>query len=145
MYALLPEVSNLFFVFVFAFQVLLNLSKISSTVHIAIPVLEFLSTLLTAPQVLALKLLKVLDIVTDETPEIVQVFSSLKPEQFLSVFAITLPYTNPFKFNHYTVRKYKYNCWKIHIPPGEPGPSRHHHVVPEMPPRKQEGFRQVHH
>ena len=68
MYTLLPEV-------------LLNLSKISSTVHIAIPVLEFLSTLISLPKV----------------------FASFNTEQFLSVFAITLPYTNPFKFNHYTV------------------------------------------
>jgi len=68
MYTLLPEV-------------LLNLSKISATVHIAIPVLEFLSTLISLPKV----------------------FASFNTEQFLSVFAITLPYTNPFKFNHYTV------------------------------------------
>ena len=68
MYTLLPEV-------------LLNLSKISATVHIAIPVLEFLSTLISLPKV----------------------FASFNAEQFLSVFAITLPYTNPFKFNHYTV------------------------------------------
>ena len=68
MYTLLPEV-------------LLDLSKISATVHIAIPVLEFLSTLISLPQV----------------------FASFNQEQFLSVFAITLPYTNPFKFNHYTV------------------------------------------
>ena len=33
-------------------QVLLNLSKISATVHIAVPVLEFLSTLISLPQVL---------------------------------------------------------------------------------------------
>ena len=68
MYTLLPEV-------------LLDLSKISATVHIAIPMLEFLSTLISLPQV----------------------FASFNQEQFLSVFAITLPYTNPFKFNHYTV------------------------------------------
>jgi len=68
MYTLLPEV-------------LLNLSKISATVHIAIPILEFLSTLVSLPKV----------------------FASFNTEQFLSVFAITLPYTNPFKFNHYTV------------------------------------------
>jgi len=68
MYTLIPEV-------------LLNLSKISATVHIAIPVLEFLSTLISLPKV----------------------FASFNTEQFLSVFAITLPYTNPFKFNHYTV------------------------------------------
>ena len=68
MYKLLPDV-------------LLNLSKISATVHIAIPMLEFLSTLISLPKV----------------------FASFSTEQFLSVFAITLPYTNPFKFNHYTV------------------------------------------
>ena len=62
-------------------DVLLNLSKISATVHIAIPMLEFLSTLISLPKV----------------------FASFSTEQFLSVFAITLPYTNPFKFNHYTV------------------------------------------
>ena len=61
--------------------VLLNLSKISATVHISIPMLEFLSTLISLPKVLA----------------------SFSSKQFLSVFAITLPYTNPFKFNHYTV------------------------------------------
>ena len=32
-----------------------------------------------------------------------QVFANFNSEQFLMVFAITLPYTNPFKFNHYTV------------------------------------------
>merc|ERR1712038_1547124 len=62
-------------------EVLLNFSKISATVHIAIPVLEFLSTLISLPQV----------------------FANFNSEQFLMVFAITLPYTNPFKFNHYTV------------------------------------------
>ena len=68
MYTLLPNV-------------LLDLSKISATVHIAIPMLEFLSTLISLPKV----------------------FASFSQDQFLSVFAITLPYTNPFKFNHYTV------------------------------------------
>ena len=29
-----------------------------------------------------------------------KVFASFSMEQFPSVFAITLPYTNPFKFNH---------------------------------------------
>ena len=59
-------------------EVLLNLSKISATVHITIPMLEFLSTLISLPKV----------------------FASFSTEQFLSVFTITLPYTNPFKFNH---------------------------------------------
>nr|XP_023024148.1 tuberin [Leptinotarsa decemlineata] len=47
-------------------EVLLNLSKISATVHIAIPVLEFIS-------------------------------------KYMAVFAISLPYTNPFRYDHYTV------------------------------------------
>ncbi|PSN43169.1 hypothetical protein C0J52_09893 [Blattella germanica] len=68
MYKLLPEV-------------LLNLSKISATVHIAIPILEFLSTLTRLPKV----------------------FASFVGDQYMSVFAISLPYTNPFKYNHYTV------------------------------------------
>ena len=48
-----------------------------------------------------------------------KVFASFSTEQFLSVFAITLPYTNPFKFNHYTVSL-------AHQPP------RYHHVVPQV-------------
>ncbi|KAK7793760.1 hypothetical protein R5R35_000957 [Gryllus longicercus] len=60
---------------------LLNLSKISATVHIAIPILEFLSTLTRLPKV----------------------FASFVGDQYMAVFAIALPYTNPFKYNHYTV------------------------------------------
>lgn len=62
-------------------EVLLNLSKISATVHIAIPILEFLSTLTRLPKV----------------------FASFIGDQYMSVFAILLPYTNPFKYDHYTV------------------------------------------
>jgi len=62
-------------------DVLANLSKISATVHVSIPVLEFLSTLITLPKA----------------------FASFNNNQYMSVFAITLPYTNPFKFDHYTV------------------------------------------
>ncbi|XP_065337125.1 tuberin [Cloeon dipterum] len=68
MYKLLPEV-------------LLKLSKISTTVHMAIPMLEFLSTLTRLPKV----------------------FASFVYDQYLSVFAIALPYTNPFKFSHFVV------------------------------------------
>lgn len=32
-----------------------------------------------------------------------KVFSNFVPDQYMAVFAITLPYTNPFKYNHYTV------------------------------------------
>ncbi|KOX80745.1 Tuberin [Melipona quadrifasciata] len=62
-------------------EVLLNSSKISATVHIAIPILEFLSTLTRLPKV----------------------FASFIGDQYMSVFAILLPYTNPFKYDHYTV------------------------------------------
>ncbi|XP_076652775.1 TSC complex subunit tuberin isoform X1 [Halictus rubicundus] len=62
-------------------EVLLNLSKISATVHIAIPILEFLSTLTRLPKV----------------------FASFIGDQYMSVFAILLPYTNPYKYDHYTV------------------------------------------
>ncbi|XP_014260624.1 tuberin [Cimex lectularius] len=62
-------------------EVLLNLSKISATVHIAIPILEFLSTLTQLPKV----------------------FANFVGDQYMSVFAISLPYTNPFRYNHYTV------------------------------------------
>ena len=64
MYTLLPEV-------------LLNLSKISTTVHTATPVLELL-TLFQSDQ-------------------------RFNAEQFLPVFVITFPDTNPFKCNHFTV------------------------------------------
>lgn len=30
-------------------------------------------------------------------------FASFVGDQYMSVFAISLPYTNPFKYNHYTV------------------------------------------
>lgn len=62
-------------------ELLLNLSKISATKYIAIPVLEFLSTLTQLPMV----------------------FASFVDDQYMAVFAITFPFTNPFKYNHYTV------------------------------------------
>ncbi|CAH1986295.1 unnamed protein product [Acanthoscelides obtectus] len=62
-------------------EVLLSLSKISATVHIAIPVLEFLSTLTQLPTV----------------------YASFVADQYMAVFAISLPYTNPFRYDHYTV------------------------------------------
>ncbi|CAA9997539.1 unnamed protein product [Nesidiocoris tenuis] len=62
-------------------EVLLNLSKISATKYIAIPILEFLSTLTQLPDL----------------------FTNFVQDQYMSVFAISLPYTNPFKYHHYTV------------------------------------------
>ncbi|KAF5285874.1 hypothetical protein FQA39_LY04335 [Lamprigera yunnana] len=62
-------------------EVLLDLSKISATVYIAIPVLEFLSTLTKLPEV----------------------FANFVGDQYMAVFAISLPFTNPFKYNRYIV------------------------------------------
>ncbi|XP_067138379.1 tuberin [Centruroides vittatus] len=60
--------------------VLLSLSKISATVSIAVPVLEFLSILIRLPQL----------------------YVNFVEDQYMSIFAIALPYTNP-KFDQYTV------------------------------------------
>ncbi|XP_037872619.1 tuberin isoform X4 [Bombyx mori] len=62
-------------------EVLLDLSKISDTKAIASPMLEFLSTLTRLPKV----------------------FASFVEDQYMSVFAILLPYTNPSRYNHYAV------------------------------------------
>ncbi|XP_008551643.1 tuberin [Microplitis demolitor] len=61
--------------------VLSDLSKISAVQHIAIPILEFLSMLARLPTV----------------------YSSFIDNQYRLIFALLLPYTNPFKYNHYTV------------------------------------------
>ena len=62
-------------------QVLLNFSKISATKMTASPMLEFLSTLIRLPDI----------------------FSSFTDTNYMSVFAIALPFTNPFKFDAYIV------------------------------------------
>ncbi|XP_052262650.1 tuberin-like isoform X2 [Dreissena polymorpha] len=62
-------------------SVLLQLSKISATMTMAIPVLAFLSSIVRLPKM----------------------YVNFVEDEYLSVFAIALPYTNPFKFSHYTV------------------------------------------
>ncbi|XP_055937007.1 tuberin-like isoform X2 [Argiope bruennichi] len=62
-------------------DILLQLSKISATKLVAVPVLEFLSNLIRLPDL----------------------YVSFVEDQYMSIFAIALPYTNPFKFNQYTV------------------------------------------
>ncbi|XP_045114580.1 tuberin-like isoform X4 [Portunus trituberculatus] len=62
-------------------DVMLSLSKITATVQNAQPILEFISTFLHLPKV----------------------YASFVSEQYMSIFAIAIPYTNPFKFNHYIV------------------------------------------
>ncbi|XP_060567265.1 tuberin-like isoform X2 [Ruditapes philippinarum] len=61
--------------------VLLQLSKISATMSMAIPVLAFLSSIVRLPKM----------------------YANFVEDEYMSVFAIALPYTNPFKFSHYTV------------------------------------------
>lgn len=61
--------------------VLLKLSQISATVGVAVSVLEFLSNLIRLPEM----------------------YINFVEDQYMAVFAIALPYTNPFKFNQYTV------------------------------------------
>ncbi|XP_041363648.1 tuberin-like isoform X2 [Gigantopelta aegis] len=62
-------------------SVLLSLSKISATISMAIPVLAFLSSIV----------------------RLQNLYVNFVEDQYMSVFAIALPYTNPFKFSHYTV------------------------------------------
>jgi tuberous sclerosis protein 2 len=62
-------------------SVLLRLSQISATTPMAVPVMEFLSTLVRIPRL----------------------YANFVEDQYLSIFAIALPYTNPFKFNHFAV------------------------------------------
>ncbi|CAL8137089.1 unnamed protein product [Orchesella dallaii] len=62
-------------------EILLSLSKFSPKLNIAVPVLEFPSSLIHLPRV----------------------FASFVQDQYMSICAICLPYTNPFKFNHYVV------------------------------------------
>ncbi|MEE6497969.1 hypothetical protein FKM82_002944 [Ascaphus truei] len=60
---------------------IVKLTHISATVSMAIPMLEFLSTLVRLPHL----------------------YGNFAAEQYASVFAISLPYTNPSKFNQYIV------------------------------------------
>ncbi|KAK7507156.1 hypothetical protein BaRGS_00001091 [Batillaria attramentaria] len=62
-------------------SVLLSLSKITATISMAIPVLAFLSSIVRLPKL----------------------YANFVEEQYMSVYAIAIPYTNPFKFSHYTV------------------------------------------
>ncbi|XP_070184862.1 tuberin-like isoform X2 [Littorina saxatilis] len=74
-------------------KILISLSKISATVAMAIPVLAFLSSVVRLPKL----------------------YANFNNEQYMCVFAIALPYTNPFKFSHYTVSlaHHVVNIWFI--------------------------------
>ncbi|TRY86200.1 hypothetical protein DNTS_030238 [Danionella cerebrum] len=60
---------------------IVKLTHITATVAMASPMLEFLSTLVRLPHL----------------------YANFVAEQYVSVFAISLPYTNPSKFNQYIV------------------------------------------
>ncbi|RXM33739.1 Tuberin [Acipenser ruthenus] len=60
---------------------IVKLTHISATVAMASPMLEFLSTLVRLPHL----------------------YANFVAEQYVSVFALSLPYTNPSKFNQYIV------------------------------------------
>ncbi|KAI1307708.1 Tuberin [Halotydeus destructor] len=62
-------------------EMLLSISKISSTRTLAVPKLEFLSNLILFPRL----------------------YQSFTVDQYMSIFAIILPYTNSFHFDEYTI------------------------------------------
>lgn len=62
-------------------DIVLAISKVSDTVHVAIPILEFMSTITHLPYN----------------------FTNLNQKQFSYVFATCLPYTSPARYDHYVV------------------------------------------
>ncbi|XP_038058921.1 tuberin-like [Patiria miniata] len=62
-------------------SIILEMSKMSATPNMAIPVLEFLSSLIWFPHL----------------------YTSFVENQYMSIFAVALHYTNPFKFSLYVV------------------------------------------
>lgn len=63
-------------------EILCEMSRMSTTLRVAVPLLEFLSTLSRLPS---------------------RLFASFTQTQYMYVFAISLPYTNPHRYDHYTV------------------------------------------
>ena len=62
-------------------DIILTITKVSDTVHVALPILEFLSTIAHLPYS----------------------FVNLSQKQFSYVFATCLPYTSPARYDHYIV------------------------------------------
>lgn len=62
-------------------DIVLSISKVSDTIHVAIPILEFMSTITHLPYS----------------------FTNLNQKQFSYVFATCLPYTSPARYDHYVV------------------------------------------
>lgn len=62
-------------------EIILTITKVSDTVHVALPILEFLSTIVHLPYA----------------------FVNFSQKQFSYVFATCLPYTSPSRYDHYIV------------------------------------------
>lgn len=82
-------------------EVLLDLSKISATVYNAIPILEFLSSKTQSCMKCIFGLIPCFFLLA--LTKLPTIFASFVGDQYMAVFAISLPYTNPFKYNHYIV------------------------------------------
>lgn len=65
----------------FLADIILTITKVSDTVHVALPILEFLSTIVHLPYA----------------------FVNFSQKQFSYVFATCLPYTSPSRYDHYIV------------------------------------------
>ncbi|KAK2706177.1 tuberin-like [Artemia franciscana] len=78
-------------------SILFTISKVSATVVVAEPMLVFLSTLVRLPKV----------------------YSDFKVDHFMAVFAIAVQFTNPSKFNRYTVSLayYVIGIWFLKLKP----------------------------
>lgn len=84
-------------------EVLLSMSKLSATTQIAVPVLEFLSSKYSKIKIINFILFYGVFCIFPVLSRLPKVFSNFVADQYMSVFAIALPYTSPFKYNHYTV------------------------------------------
>lgn len=84
-------------------DVLLEMSKMSTTVNVAVPVLEFLSSESRVEAMEAreknLKVFFVSALIRLPSRR----FANFVLVQYMYVFAISVPYTNPYKYDHYTV------------------------------------------
>lgn len=105
-------------------EVLLNLSKISANKHVAIPTLEFLSSMeffvrryLPTSRSEDSMIMIVRSFVVLVLATFPRVYANFTSTQYMTVFAIINPYTDPFKYDHY----------KVSSPP------RHCHMVLRMP------------
>lgn len=82
------------------------MSRMMTTLNVAVPVLEFLSSKFFAfkvviKQVFFVKYQHFFTTALSRLPS--RLFTNFTQTQYMYVFAISLPYTNPHKYDHYTV------------------------------------------